>query len=162
MTTYVQRQFSAFLGNGSNTDPVMYGVANRLWTSQDVYPAKILKLASGEAQTVVLFLNVDSAGTVSLPSGYVSTSKLMFTLSTDSTVKVVTVSPDHPTSTVLVKAATGQNGLFSFVGTVTSIVVTNESLTATATVIYNLFEYPDITDPDSWRDGTQTTGSFQT
>lgn len=161
MSTFVQRQISAFCGDGSLPDPVNYGVADRTWSSQDVYPSKILMLPDGiqEADEISVAANGGTA-TLALPANYDPALRLFVVIRSTQTITCHVVSPDHPDSTTVLRAGAtaGMDGLLSFTGTVTSIDVTNNQTTA-ATVEYFMFEYPpDLGSPDAWRDGTQTTG----
>ncbi len=162
---YLQRQISAFIGNSSYTDPVRYGIGDRIWASQDVYPAKIQILNDGDIMADEITFAALGSGALPLPSGYTSAGRLSVFMRVSSTVKIVIVSPSVSTSTVLVKAgtATDSNGFFSFTGRVTSMTVTNPSATAAATVEYFAWEYPsDITVAAAWRDGAQTIGTAPT
>lgn len=163
---YIQRQISAFLGNGTDIDPVQYGIADRLWTEQDVYPAKIQIISDGGV--IADQISVAASGgtaTLPLPQAHVAaTSKLAFFLTTDHTVKVTIARPDSTTSVLLVRAGTSSDspGAYAFTGLVTSILVTNAG-TAAAIINYFCWDYPaDITVGSAWRDGAQTTGTAPT
>ncbi len=163
MSTYLQRQFSGFLSAEAATDPVTVAYTDRLWELQDVYPSNILKFGAGLYSHTAARVDaaLSTTHTASLPSSYASTSRLSFTLRTDQNIRVTVVSPDHPDSVVLVYVPDGETGLYSVVETVTSIKIVNISDTD-ATIEYVCFQYPDLTDADSWRDGYQTLGVIST
>lgn len=161
MSTFIQRQFSGFLAVGEATDPVT--VASRAWELQDVYPSTILKLEPGKFSTTTVRIPADRADTqtVDLPSSYDVTQRLCFVLSTDQDLLIAVVSPDHPASSTVVYAPADQLGVYSVVETITSITITCIA-GDDAFVSYFVFEYPDLTSADSWRDGYQTLGVVST
>lgn len=159
MSTYVQRQLSAFCAPGDNTDVVTFAPSIQLWAEQDVYPSKILKLADGKVLSNRVTIGSGSTA-MPLPEAYSSTKRLAFFLTSNYGVKITTVSPDHPTSTVLTAIDANDQALFCFIGTVTSITL-NTSLTA-VDVQYFCYEYPDITLAASWQDGVETVGTVST
>lgn len=156
---YVQRQFSGFLGVGDSTDPVTVDPSTVAWTSVDINPSNILKIEPGlySSETAVIAGDEAETLTVGLPASYDSDDRLSFTLRTDQNLRVTVVSPDHPTSTVLVYAPTDGYGFYSVVETVTSISIVSLGGDDT-TVEYACFSYPDLTLAASWRDGDQTIG----
>jgi hypothetical protein len=160
MSQFVQRQISAFCGMGVETDPVEYGVAERSWVQQDVYPAKILKLADGKQENDQFTLAPADGATIKLPQAYDPTKRLFVVVRATETVRITTASAE-PASTILLRAglADVQDGIISFVALgVTSVQVYNP--TAVSTVVEAFcYEYPDLTKADSWRDGTQTIGT---
>lgn len=159
MSQFVQRQISAFCGMGTETDAVEYGIADRSWSQQDVYPAKILKLDDGKQENDQFTLAAGSSQAIKLPQSYDVTKRLFVVVRATETVKIVTSSAE-PTSTVLVRAGNAdvQDSILSFVSLgVTSVLVSNP--TAISAVVESFcYEYPDLDSPDSWRDGTLTTG----
>ena len=99
--------------------------------------------------------------TVPLPDGYTSASYLQATIITEGLIKVVVVSPDHATSTVLVQGSATSPGMHQICEKVTSITITeNAKVAAAVRVAYACVQLPDISDEDSFRglqdDGTQT------
>ncbi len=163
MTVYIQRQFSGFLAVGETDDPVTVSPSNRAWELQDVYPAAILKVAAGKFSTTTARIAADRAEThtVDLPSDYDATKRLCFLLSSTQDLLIAVVSPDHPASSTVVYAPTDQLAVYSVVETITSISIQcigGED----ASVSYFIFEYPDLTLVDSWRDGYQTLGVVTT
>ncbi len=164
---YIQRQITAFVGNGTSSDPVTYGIGDRIWSSQDVYPAKIMIIDDGGwiADELVV---ASGGGTAILPfpQNHTNLLKLSFFLSCDKTVKVTVTKPDSTVSKVLVRAgtATDSRGAYSFTGLVigNGIVVTNAGA-SNATIRYFCWDYPaDITIGSAWRDGAQTVGTAPT
>jgi hypothetical protein len=164
MTDFVQRQLAATLGPGSATTLAQFAPSAALWSFRDVYPANILKLADGKHTTGDIPLTITDPRTIPLPKDYDTANKLAVFISSTQTIKVVTVSPSTPTSTLLLRAglASDQRGFMSFVDRVTSITITNPQPVA-AVVSFMVYEYPsDLTDPDNWRDGVETTGVVTT
>ena len=161
MTEYVQRQITGSLCLGDASTLAQFDPSRNLWSHLDVRPSTIMKLESGKHSSGTLTLPATTGSAViPLPQDYDTAERCAVFIFSDLTVKVVTVSPAHSTSTGLIKAgaAADQPGMMSWVGRVTSVTVSNANATA-ATVKYLVWEYPtDITDNDAWRDGAQTTG----
>lgn len=157
---FILRQFSGVLVDRDTDNLKTVSIEGRIWETVDVYPSTILKLAPGKFSTssdIVAADRVDTH-TVILPSSYNVLSRLSFTLSTDQDLLITVVSPDHPNSSVVVYAPDGQDGTYSVVETITSINI--QCINGTdANIEYFCFEYPDLTSPDSWQSGNQTTGS---
>ncbi len=67
---YVQRQISGFIGNSNETNPAMYGIGDRFWSSQDIYPAKIQIIDDGNIMAnEIVFAALASGAAVALASG---------------------------------------------------------------------------------------------
>ena len=170
---YLQRQISSFIGNDSSPDPVTYGIGDRVWTLQDVYPSKIQVLGDGDVLASEISIATMTTVGLSLPHGYVNggtyatNGTLSFFLRTTQTIKIVTdllLPTGETTNTVLVRAgiASDSNGFYSFTGRIKSITVTNPQAVA-ATIEYFSWQYPvDITVAEAWRDGAQTIGTAPT
>ncbi len=145
---------------GTSTDLTTSPLTSRIMDFRDVPPSAVMKIDDG------LYLShKNSIGgpggsyTIPLPLAYTSASRLFFRLRTDVIVKVTTVMPVLGTSEALCRPgiATDQDGVYTFCGRVTSITVTNPTA-LDATFQFVVFQYPDLTDNDSWRDGYLTTG----
>ncbi len=163
MSTYIQRQFSGFLAPGTVTDSSTVSVAAKEWEQQDVYPSTVLKVDTGKyssTQATVLAWLAETH-TVDLPSSYTPGTRMNFTLRTDQPLKITVTSPDHPASETMVYAPSGQYGFYSVVETITSIDIVNVSA-YDAVIEYFCFEYPDLDDAGSYRDGYQTLGVIST
>lgn len=164
MTSFVQRQISAFCGVGSEADPINYSVAERSWAQQDIYPSKILKLADGKVENDTIAIGPLGTAALPLPQDYDPARRLFAIIRSTETVKC-SVTSAEPASDVLIRsgAAADQDGILSFIHLgVTSIVIYNPQAAAT-TIEFMFFEYPaDITNPDAWRDGSLTTGTVTT
>lgn len=162
---YVQRQISAFLGNSDATDPVEYGIGDRIWSMQDVYPSKIMIVNSGGYSVNEFVVAASGTFALDLPQSYTSSQKLAVYIWAAQTVKVTTLRPGTTTSVVLIRAGTASDsgGFFAVTGRITAISVVNPSSTATATVQYFCYQYPsDISVAAAWRDGAQTIGTAPT
>lgn len=158
---YVQRQITAFLGVGTGELLAnQYDQSKNLWAVQDVYPSKVMKLTPGKYSSGTL--SVASGGgtaTVPLPGAYDNANRLAVFLAANNTVKAVTVSPAHATSTVMITAGAAQSGFYVFNERVTSITLTNAG-SSTALVSFATWEYPaDISAPSAWQGGVETIGT---
>ncbi len=156
---FVQRQLTGFMGPGADLLPSQYAPSDYRWQIQDVYPSKIMKLDPGKYTAGTLTLAATSGSdTLPLPGNYDSANRLAVFISSDQTIKAVTVSPAHATSTVMITAGAAQSGLLFYVERVTSITLSNAGATA-AVVSYSTWEYPaDITVASAWQGGFETTG----
>jgi hypothetical protein len=163
---FVQRQVTGFLAPGTSTsvsNPNQFDPSAYTWQVQDVYPSTVMKLDPGKYTCGTLTVAATSGtATVPLPGNYLTARRLAVFISSTATIKAVTVSPAHATSTVMVVAGTNQSGLLVFNERVTSITLSNVGATA-ATVSYSTWEYPaDISDPDAWQGGVETIGTVST
>ncbi len=156
--TFIQRQFSAFLGEGDDTDPVTYPISTRIWSEQDVYPSNILKIADGLQASGRLTVLTSGPKTLALPQLYDSASRLFLVMSVTAITKVVIASPAHSTSTVLLRpgAATDQRGILTLNDRITSITIS--TLGAFTMIEYFCFQMPDLSIAASWQNGYQTLG----
>lgn len=166
MSEFVQRQISGFLVPGvstSTSNPNQFDPSTYTWQIQDVYQSTIMKLDPGKYTTGTLTVaNTSGSEALPLPGDYDSALRLAVFISSTKTIKAVTVSPAHATSTVMIVAGTNQSGLLIFNERVTSITLTNVGATD-AVVSYSTWEYPaDISAPSAWQDGVQTIGTVST
>lgn len=159
---YIQRQIAGFLGIGHNTDPVTYGLSDRVWDMRDAYPANQLQLGDGKKLSFETQIAASGSLVLPLPSSYDTTNPLFVLFRCTGLAKLVTVDPDLGTSTSLCRPglAADQNGLQCFTQRITSITVSNPSSTAAITIAYMMFEVPDLTLSSNWRQGYQTTGVY--
>ncbi len=160
---FAQRQITGFMGPGTALLANQYDPSAYLWQIQDVYPSKVMKLDPGKFTSGSLTIAATSGSdTLPLPGNYSSARRLAVFIASTQTIKCVTVSPAHATSTVMITAGSAQSGLLIFNERVTSITLSNAGSTA-ATVDYTTWEYPaDITVAAAWQDGDQTIGTVAT
>ncbi len=156
---FVQRLITGFMAPGDDTHANQFDPSTYLWQVQDVYPSKVMKLDPGKYTTGSLSVAATSGtATLPLPGNYDSTKRLAVFISSDHTIKAVTVSPAHATSTAMITAGANQGGLLFFNERITSITLSNVGSTA-AIVSFSTWEYPaDLLDADSWQQGVQTVG----
>lgn len=156
---YIQRQFGADVVTGDDTDLVTSTISNYVWQLTDTNQRYVLVIDPGKYVQGTIDLAASASYSIQLPNTYDSANRLFVMIRSDLTIKVVTVSPFDPTSTFLVRAGVeaGQDGIYSSQGRVTSITVSNPQ-SETATVEYFLFEQPDLSLADSFRDGQIATG----
>lgn len=160
MTIYVQRQFAGWLAAGSDTDPVTYAPSSRVWDLRDGYPSNILKLADGQQCSAEIILGASASQALTLPYQYSSANRLCVVIKTTSTLlKVTTTVPVLGSSVFSVKAGASSDELAfaTFTSRVSAITILNSGATSSTTRVF-MFEVPDLSDTDSWRDGYQTTG----
>lgn len=162
MSENFQRQISFTVVTGDQTVASAVGMTGVVNDFADTYPSNILSLDSDSISTGETTIAASGSQALPLPQGYASTQYLFIALSTNgATAKVAVVSPDHTTSTHLVKCGTALEGVAIYMDTVTSITVTNTSGSATLTVRWFLAQYPeDLDDQDSWLFGAQSTGVY--
>jgi hypothetical protein len=160
VSLFLQRQINMMMIPGDSTDPGAKSMRSRIFDLVDTYPGNILSLDAASALVQKVQLLASGSQLVQLPEGYSSTQRLGVLIACDQSFKTVVVSPDFSTSTQLVKAGTNQKALTAWVGTVTSITLTNLSAVTTSQATVVLFQYPeDISDAAAWRSGYQTTGA---
>lgn len=157
---FVQRQFAGFMAPGDDTDPVLFDPTTRVWQLRDTYPSNILKLANGKTLSGSYSIAASGSGTAALPPDYDSANRLWVLIKTSKDLKIVIVDPVLGSSTITTEAGTASDeaGILCFCGRVTSITLDNSAGAAAVTVETVMFEMPDLSDADSWRDGYQTTG----
>lgn len=165
MSLYVQRclAMQVLPGGGAAMTPSSAGFWQVLHDFSDALPYNIMAAGNGNSSTGEVTIAASGSQVLRLPENYVNTQYLGILLSASASVKVAIASPDHTTGTQLLKAGTAsdEEAFFSSQDTVNSITVTNLSGSATVTVRYFLWTYPaDLTDPGSWRTGSQTTGTL--
>lgn len=159
MSLYAQRQFSLTVAAGSVTE--LSAAPKPVYQMTDVHPKYVLKLADGKANGDTASIAAGGSFSLPLPSDYASSKRLFVALRATGIVKATVVSPDHPTSDVMVRPPyLSSEGIFSFVGTVTSITINNPTI-AEVRLQWFLFEYPDLALADSWRDGGRALGINQ-
>lgn len=165
MSEFVSRQFSGLViptdTVNTPTDPSSSQVY--LWQLTDVPLKYILRMASeGLVSHDYINIAASTTETLALPNEYVNTQRLFVALRAADDVRVVVASPNHATSTVVLKTSgaggsAAQNGIITMVDTITSITVFNGHAGAVA-IEYFMFQYPDITRAAGWRIGSQATG----
>lgn len=159
---YIQRQISAVVGQGQvETLPELSVFPFKM---RDVLPKFSLVVGDGEYTSGQIRLDASDSYSVPLPAGYSNTARLSCIFRANSVCKVVIVSPDHGTSTILLKGTNGttngeHHGILMWQGTVTSITVSVAAAGDSTLIDYFLFEIPDLTDPDSWRLGARAIGN---
>lgn len=160
---YIQRQIAMTVGEGQKTTlPDMRDIYYRM---TDVQPKYALNIANGEYSSDKIRLDASDSYTVQLPENYTNASRLhcCFVVK-QADCKAVIVSPDHGTSTVLLKATTGTTngehaGVLMFSGTVTSIVLSVDAGADSSLIEYFLYKIPDLSLAASWRIGSRAVGS---
>lgn len=163
---YVQRQITGFIAPGVSTsasNPNQFDQSAATWQIQDVYPSTVMKLDEGKYTSGSLTVVATSGSEVlPLPGSYLMARRLAVFIMSTATIKAITVSPAHATSTVMIIAGTNQSGVLVFNERVTSITLTNVG-SSDAVVSYSTWEYPpDIDDPSAWQGGVETIGTVST
>lgn len=154
---FARRQFGLTVAQG-DVDTLLEAMGTTpYYQSNDVNPRMVLRLEDGGYAGYQTQIAAAGSYTVQLPNTYTSASRLFFAMSTSQTAKVVVVSPDHSTSTVLVSAIGTSPGVFSWTGTVTSITVSVPGASA-STFSYMAWTLPDISLSSGWRQGQQSSG----
>lgn len=158
---FLQRQIAATTVEGEKT--YLADGTKVPYKLTDVLPKYALKLGEGKYASSYIGLDDGDSYVAQLPEGYASTEMLSCIIRSQSIVKVVIVSPDHGTSTFLLKGTNGTTngdhpGLLMWQGTVTSITISSPTGAGAALVDYFFFEIPDLTSADSWRLGNRALG----
>jgi len=158
---YLQRQISAVCTEGeqeylSNSQKFPYRLA-------DVLPKYVLAIGNGEYTSDYIRLDATDSYVIPLPESYTSSDRLSVIIRSNAICRVVVISPDHGTSTFLLKATNGTTagdhfGSIMWQGTVTSITVDVPTAFDPALVEYFAFKIPDLTEASSWRLGDRALG----
>ncbi len=158
---YLQRQISAACIEGEE----LYLADGQKFPYRfsDVLPKYILQIGNGEYTSDYIRLDATDSYAIPLPESYTSASRLSVIIRSNAICRVVVVSPDHGTSTFLLKATNGTTkgdhfGAIMWQGTVTSITVNVPTAFDSALVEYFMFKIPDLADADSWRLGDRALG----
>lgn len=159
---YILRQIGGKLAVGQVAS---LAAATRFpWRLVDVPSKYKLYVAAGKASCQFGIIAAGASKTLALPEAYTAGKPLYVSIKVNDLTKVVVVSPDHGTSTFLVKATNGavngaHDGLLIWVGTVTSITVTAAAAATNGVQVESfLFELPDLTVQTSFRDGARALG----
>lgn len=158
---FLQRQISAACVEGqkeSLADGIKFP-----YKFSDVLPKYVLQIGEGEFTSDYIRLDATDSYSVPLPVSYSNTGILSCIIRSTARCRVVIVSPDHGTSTFLLKACSGttdgdHSGALMWQGTVTSITVNVPTAFDSALVDYFLFKVPDLTLAASWRLGNRALG----
>lgn len=140
----------------------------------DVPRRMVLKLVGdGRMESDYVVLIPSATKTITLPNGYTAGvtlanggKRLRCSFRSNDVVRLVIVSPDQGTSTILVKGTNGttngnHDGYLVFTGTITSISIQAPATNAAdVEVEYMLYELPDLTTSAAYRDGTLAFGSY--
>lgn len=158
---YLQRQISASCVEGEKES--LADGTRFPYKLTDVLPKYILKLGEGKITSDYIRLDAADSYAIPLPEGYTNTEKLSCIIRSNAICKVVIVSPDHGTSTFLIKGTSGttdgdHNGMIMWQGTVTSITLSVPTAFDPALIDYFLFEVPDLTSADSYQLGETALG----
>jgi hypothetical protein len=154
---FVRRQISMLLARG-DVDSIQEaeGFAFR---QRDVRPSTVLVIGDGKRSAQAFSLDAGESYTVQLPVDYDSAQRLCGSFVTNGIIKAVVTSAELTgTSTQLIKGSSTARGTLNFQERITSIVLSNPTA-STVLIEYALYELPsDLSDADSYRSGTQTTG----
>lgn len=164
MSGFLRRQVAAKLALGEQTQ--IADAATFLWQIRDVLPKYILKLAAGKWSYGKDLLAQSGTAALPLPSDYDSANRLFVAVRATAYSKVTVVSPAHTTGSIMLMGTTGSttgnhDGLAVFQERITSVTFAIPSTGqggADTEIEWFFFEIPDLTDPDSWRDGDRALG----
>ena len=154
---FALRQLAAFLADGAESD--MSAIPEFVFQLVDVNPRFILRLkddgrASGDLATATAG---GGSFALQLPQNYDPANRLCVLLSSSKTIEVTIVAVSG-TYRVMVRAGFAQLGLLAFSDYITSITVLNAGA-SDALIEWLLYELPDITTVDGWRDGAIALGT---
>lgn len=155
---FVRRNLTACIVDGARKQ-VSDGT-DVLWRTLDVKPSVALRIDDSKLTLNKFSLAASGSYVLQLPPGYSSAERLAVVLTVVGVVQAVIVSPAVSTSTQLIASIDGQAGILSFQERVTSITLSNPTASTTAYGEYCVFEIPDLTSPDAYRDGTRTIGYY--
>jgi hypothetical protein len=129
----------------------------------DVLPKYILNLEPGKFTSDYIDLDATDTFSVPLPTNYTTGERLSCVFRSNNICKLVIVSPDHGTSTFLLKstssAAQGDHkGIIMWQGSVTSITVSVPATFDPALIEYFIWEIPDLSLASSWKLGDMAIG----
>lgn len=136
------------------------------WRWVDVPRRYALKLAAdGKLVADFVAMTPNTTKTLTLPNNYTAGKRLRCAFRSNDVARLVVVSPDQGTSTILLKGTNGttngaHDGYLVFTGTITSISLQAPSQNAAdVQVEYVLYELPDITQSAAFAGGTFAFGS---
>lgn len=161
MSIFVRRQIKATAARGilnSISDGTVFN-----YRVTDSLPKYVLKLDPGKVAYGFFSLEAGESYVIPLPETYESTERLCCLIKTTTIGKIVTVSPTHGTSTVLVKGtdstAEGEHpGIYVFQADTTSITASVPAGSSDCDFEYFFYEVPDLSSENSYRLGLQALG----
>lgn len=161
MSVYIRRQIAVRSGQGSHsTLPDLPIIPYRF---NDVSPRNVLKLTDGKWCSDYCTVAANTNYTIPLPASYSSAQKLAWVIRATAICKVTVIDPALGTSKFLIKATSGTTkgnhpGILMGEQRITSINILVPVGFDAPLIDFFLYEVPDLTDADSWRQGVRTLG----
>lgn len=158
---FLQRQISVSLVEGQK-DSLADG-HKYPYKLVDVLPKYVLRLDNGSVSSGYLELDDGDSSSLQLPQAYVSTERLSCIIRSTLPTKLVVVSPDHGSSTFLLKSTDSEDegehfGSIMWQGTVTSITASLPAGSDPCEIEYFFFILPDLDSPTSYQMGETALG----
>lgn len=158
---FLQRQISASCVDGQKE--YLSDASKFPYKLTDVLPKYVLQLGEGAVTSDYIRLDASTSYSVPLPSDYDSDDILSCVFRSTARCRIELVSPDHGTSTLLLKSTYGSIegdhfGMIMWQGKVTSITVDVPSGFDPALIDYFCFKVPDLDDPNSYQIGDRAIG----